>query len=112
MLASRPWVQITALGAPVEPDVNSSSRIVSGPGSSEGTDAPATAQARWDADQLVTGPDPDAVAAQLGRVATAAGADSVNLRVHVPGVSVEAAREQIALLGSCGIRFDVDVHDR
>ena len=74
--------------------------------------APATAQARWDADQLVTGPDPDAVAAQLGRVATAAGADSVNLRVHVPGVSVEAAREQIALLGSCGIRFDVDVHDR
>ena len=42
----------------------------------------------------------------------AAGADSVNLRVHVPGVSVEAAREQIALLGSCGIRFDVDVHDR
>ena len=68
--------------------------------------------ARWDSDQLVTGPDPDAVAAELGRVVASAGADSLNLRVHVPGVPVEAAREQIALLGSCGIRFDVDVHDR
>src|SRR5207247_1889938 len=29
--------------------------------------APATAQARWDADQLVTGPDPDAVAALAAR---------------------------------------------
>ena len=74
--------------------------------------APAAAQARWDADQLVTGPDPDAVADELGRVVTRAGADSLNLRVHVPGVSVDAAREQIALLGSCRIRFDADVHDR
>ena len=29
-----------------------------------------------------------------------AGADALNLRVHVPGVSVTAAREQIARLGA------------
>jgi alkanesulfonate monooxygenase SsuD/methylene tetrahydromethanopterin reductase-like flavin-dependent oxidoreductase (luciferase family) len=74
--------------------------------------SPADAQARWEGEQLVTGPDAETVAAELGRVARTAGADSLNLRVHVPGVSVEAAREQIALIGRCRIRFDLDAHDR
>jgi hypothetical protein len=36
----------------------------------------------------------------LVAVARDAGADALNLRVHVPGVSAAAAREQIERLGS------------
>jgi alkanesulfonate monooxygenase SsuD/methylene tetrahydromethanopterin reductase-like flavin-dependent oxidoreductase (luciferase family) len=62
--------------------------------------APATAQAHWNADELLTAPTAEAVAEQLAAIASAAGADAVNLRIHVPGVSPDAARDQIARLAA------------
>ena len=43
--------------------------------------------------------DAGALAAALAAVARRAGVDALNLRVHVPGVSASAAREQIAAMG-------------
>ena len=40
------------------------------------------------------------VADGLADAARRAGADAVNVRVHVPGVTPDAAREQIARLGA------------
>jgi alkanesulfonate monooxygenase SsuD/methylene tetrahydromethanopterin reductase-like flavin-dependent oxidoreductase (luciferase family) len=61
--------------------------------------APQKAQAHWEGDQLVGASDAKAVAQGLADGMREAGVDAVNLRVHVPGVSPEAAREQIARLG-------------
>ncbi len=61
--------------------------------------APRSAQAHWEGDQLVGASDARAVAEALADGARRAGADAVNLRVHVPGVSPTAARKQIARLG-------------
>jgi alkanesulfonate monooxygenase SsuD/methylene tetrahydromethanopterin reductase-like flavin-dependent oxidoreductase (luciferase family) len=58
------------------------------------------AQAHWEGEQLVGAPDAAAVAEGLADAARRAGADAVNVRVHVPGVSPSAAREQIELLGA------------
>jgi alkanesulfonate monooxygenase SsuD/methylene tetrahydromethanopterin reductase-like flavin-dependent oxidoreductase (luciferase family) len=55
--------------------------------------SPADAQARWKGDQVLG--DADAIADAARR----AGCDAVNLRIHVPGVSPSAARDQIAALG-------------
>ena len=57
------------------------------------------AMSHWDDDALATSDDPDEVAGRLLAAATAAHADALNLRIHVPGVSPAAAREQIAALG-------------
>jgi alkanesulfonate monooxygenase SsuD/methylene tetrahydromethanopterin reductase-like flavin-dependent oxidoreductase (luciferase family) len=57
------------------------------------------AQSHWQGDQLAGGDDPAAVAKSLVDAVSAAGADSLNLRVHVPGVSPQEARDQIARLG-------------
>ncbi len=58
------------------------------------------AQAHWgDADQLVGASDAASVAEELAAVALTVGADAVNLRVHVPGVTPAMAHEQIAALG-------------
>jgi alkanesulfonate monooxygenase SsuD/methylene tetrahydromethanopterin reductase-like flavin-dependent oxidoreductase (luciferase family) len=57
------------------------------------------AQQHWHGDQLAGSTDPSEVAATLANAAARAGADALNLRVHVPGVSPEAAREQIIRLG-------------
>jgi hypothetical protein len=62
--------------------------------------APASAPAHWGADEMVVAPGAPEVAAALLEVQQAAGADALNLRVHVPGVTVAAARRQIARLGS------------
>lgn len=43
--------------------------------------------------------DPDALAAELADIARKVGATCLNLRIHVPGVAPEAAREQIEVLG-------------
>ncbi|WP_331766649.1 hypothetical protein [Embleya sp. NBC_00896] len=43
--------------------------------------------------------DPAALADELADVARDVGATCVNLRIHVPGVAAEAAREQIEALG-------------
>jgi alkanesulfonate monooxygenase SsuD/methylene tetrahydromethanopterin reductase-like flavin-dependent oxidoreductase (luciferase family) len=55
--------------------------------------SPAEAQARWKGDQVLGAADAIADAARD------AGCDAVNLRIHVPGVSPSAARDQIAALG-------------
>ena len=60
---------------------------------------PPSAQATWGADELVDATDPGSVAEGLADAARQAGCDSLNLRVHVPGVSPSEARDQIARLG-------------
>jgi alkanesulfonate monooxygenase SsuD/methylene tetrahydromethanopterin reductase-like flavin-dependent oxidoreductase (luciferase family) len=60
---------------------------------------PRPAQAHWGSDELANRAEPDAVASDLVDAVTAAGADALNVRVHVPGVTVETAREQIARMG-------------
>jgi hypothetical protein len=60
--------------------------------------APDTAQAHWNADELLTAPTADEVAGQLATVAAACGCDAINLRIHVPGVTPTAARAQIEQL--------------
>ena len=57
------------------------------------------AQGHWGGDELITALRPDDVAARLGEVWRRTGADAVNLRVHAPGISPEAVREQIVRLG-------------
>jgi alkanesulfonate monooxygenase SsuD/methylene tetrahydromethanopterin reductase-like flavin-dependent oxidoreductase (luciferase family) len=61
--------------------------------------APANAPAHWGTDEMITGASGADVARRLVDVARAADVDALNLRVHVPGVSPEHAREQIARLG-------------
>jgi alkanesulfonate monooxygenase SsuD/methylene tetrahydromethanopterin reductase-like flavin-dependent oxidoreductase (luciferase family) len=56
------------------------------------------AQQHWEGQQLVAGTNAAAVADGLAGVVERAGADAVNVRVHVPGVPPEMAREQIDLL--------------
>jgi alkanesulfonate monooxygenase SsuD/methylene tetrahydromethanopterin reductase-like flavin-dependent oxidoreductase (luciferase family) len=53
------------------------------------------AQAKWSANQLTEGA-PGAIAASLSADMAATGADSLNLRVHVPGVSPAEAARHIA----------------
>ena len=53
------------------------------------------AQSKWSANQLTEG-DPGQIAATLLADMAATGSDSLNLRVHVPGVSPEAAAGHIA----------------
>lgn len=57
------------------------------------------AQQHWQGDQLAGATDPAEVTESLADAAKRAGADALNLRVHVPGVSPEPAREQIVRLG-------------
>lgn len=57
------------------------------------------AQARWGRDELITAADGREVAQQLAATLERAGANAVNLRVHVPGVTPGMAREQIVQLG-------------
>jgi alkanesulfonate monooxygenase SsuD/methylene tetrahydromethanopterin reductase-like flavin-dependent oxidoreductase (luciferase family) len=61
--------------------------------------SPDAAQSHWDGDQLAGGAEPGEVADRLLDDTRRAGADALNLRVHVPGVSPEAAWEQIGRLG-------------
>ncbi len=61
--------------------------------------APDRAPAHWGADEMVAGDDADDVAGRLVAAVHASGADALNVRCHVPGVSPAAAREQIGRLG-------------
>jgi alkanesulfonate monooxygenase SsuD/methylene tetrahydromethanopterin reductase-like flavin-dependent oxidoreductase (luciferase family) len=61
--------------------------------------APTGATATWGADELLTDTDGDALATRLARVVVDAGADACNVRIHVPGVDPDTAREQIVRLG-------------
>jgi alkanesulfonate monooxygenase SsuD/methylene tetrahydromethanopterin reductase-like flavin-dependent oxidoreductase (luciferase family) len=62
--------------------------------------APETAAAHWGADEMAASTDPAEVADRLVEAATTAGADAVNLRVHAPGITPSAVREQIERIGS------------
>ena len=59
----------------------------------------AAAQDKWGTDELAGGDESNEVVDALHDSAVRAGADAVNLRVHVPGVTPEMAREQIERLG-------------
>jgi alkanesulfonate monooxygenase SsuD/methylene tetrahydromethanopterin reductase-like flavin-dependent oxidoreductase (luciferase family) len=61
--------------------------------------APAGAAANWGADELIAARDAAEVAARLVDAARDAGADALNLRVHVAGITPAAARMQIERLG-------------
>ena len=58
-----------------------------------------SAQLHWGGNELIGSTDPAAVASGVADVARRADADALNLRVHIPGVSPEVVREQIAALG-------------
>jgi hypothetical protein len=58
------------------------------------------AMQHWKGDQYVGENDPIAVVDTLTDVLARTGADALNLRVHVPGVTPDQAREQIARLGA------------
>ncbi len=60
--------------------------------------APPGAQAHWRGDQVVAGRDAVAVAERLVAVLDAAGADALNIRVHVPGLGPAVVGDQIAAL--------------
>jgi alkanesulfonate monooxygenase SsuD/methylene tetrahydromethanopterin reductase-like flavin-dependent oxidoreductase (luciferase family) len=62
--------------------------------------APAGAASHWGAAEMAAAPDAASVAAQLAAAATTAGADALNLRVHVPGVTPTEVRAQIERLGA------------
>jgi alkanesulfonate monooxygenase SsuD/methylene tetrahydromethanopterin reductase-like flavin-dependent oxidoreductase (luciferase family) len=51
-------------------------------------------------DQTVSSEDPDRMADQLGDVMRSAGADALNLRVHLPGMAPDSVRGQIEQLGA------------
>jgi alkanesulfonate monooxygenase SsuD/methylene tetrahydromethanopterin reductase-like flavin-dependent oxidoreductase (luciferase family) len=57
------------------------------------------AMQHWGTDELVGEDDPGAVSDGLLDAARRAGVDALNLRVHVPGVTPDAARRQIEQLG-------------
>jgi alkanesulfonate monooxygenase SsuD/methylene tetrahydromethanopterin reductase-like flavin-dependent oxidoreductase (luciferase family) len=61
--------------------------------------APAASQTHWEGEQLLSSASASEVADGLADTAHRSGADAVNVRVHVPGVTPAAAREQIARLG-------------
>jgi alkanesulfonate monooxygenase SsuD/methylene tetrahydromethanopterin reductase-like flavin-dependent oxidoreductase (luciferase family) len=58
-----------------------------------------SAMQHWGADELVGDTDGATVAGRLVDVMRRAGADALNLRVHVPGVTPRDARDQIERLG-------------
>jgi alkanesulfonate monooxygenase SsuD/methylene tetrahydromethanopterin reductase-like flavin-dependent oxidoreductase (luciferase family) len=51
-------------------------------------------------DQTVTSPDPAELAERLVAIQDESGVDAINLRVHLPGLSAQAIREQISALGT------------
>jgi alkanesulfonate monooxygenase SsuD/methylene tetrahydromethanopterin reductase-like flavin-dependent oxidoreductase (luciferase family) len=61
--------------------------------------APDAATVHWGDDELAQSTESDVVVERLVDSARAAGADALNLRVHVPGVDAADARAQIERLG-------------
>ncbi len=51
-------------------------------------------------DQTIVSDEPEEMAERLGATVREVGADALNLRIHLPGISPEQAREQIAQIGS------------
>jgi alkanesulfonate monooxygenase SsuD/methylene tetrahydromethanopterin reductase-like flavin-dependent oxidoreductase (luciferase family) len=62
--------------------------------------APAAAMERWaDEDQTIVAGDADEAAERVGEMLMGSGCDTLNLRVHVKGLSPDSVRSQIELLG-------------
>jgi alkanesulfonate monooxygenase SsuD/methylene tetrahydromethanopterin reductase-like flavin-dependent oxidoreductase (luciferase family) len=61
--------------------------------------SPSAAHATWGEQEMVDAAGSEAVATGLLDALDRSGCDALNLRVHVPGVTPEVAREQIARLG-------------
>lgn len=61
--------------------------------------APAGASSNWGTDELAAAPDAAEVAERLLDALRITGADALNIRVHVPGVTPAAARAQIEQIG-------------
>ena len=61
--------------------------------------APGAAPEHWGRDEMIQSTDADEVAERLVGTARDATADALNLRVHVPGIDPDVAREQIERLG-------------
>jgi alkanesulfonate monooxygenase SsuD/methylene tetrahydromethanopterin reductase-like flavin-dependent oxidoreductase (luciferase family) len=57
------------------------------------------AQATWGDQEMVDATGPDDVVSGLLDSLERSGCDALNIRIHVPGVAPEAAREQIVVLG-------------
>jgi alkanesulfonate monooxygenase SsuD/methylene tetrahydromethanopterin reductase-like flavin-dependent oxidoreductase (luciferase family) len=57
-----------------------------------------SATQHWNGQQMVNADDPEEIAERLIAAVEAAGADALNIRVHVPGLSPGAVREQIEAL--------------
>ena len=53
----------------------------------------------WDGQQHIGSDDPKEVAERVVASMVAAGADAVNMRIHVPGVTPDMACDQIVRLG-------------
>ena len=67
--------------------------------------APGAASAHWGGDELAQSSEPAVVAERLVAAARDAGADALNLRVHVAGVGPTEARDQIERLGDGVLPF-------
>jgi alkanesulfonate monooxygenase SsuD/methylene tetrahydromethanopterin reductase-like flavin-dependent oxidoreductase (luciferase family) len=63
------------------------------------------AMKHWTANEVVSGTEAATVADGLFEVMTRAGADACNLRVHAPGITPEAVREQIPALAAVVTRL-------
>ncbi len=87
VLIRRAW-----LGEPPTADVDRQVGVYRGYASSGAT-------SHWGANEMATSRDAAEVAERLSEAARDSGANALNLRCHVPGVGVEAAREQIVALG-------------
>jgi alkanesulfonate monooxygenase SsuD/methylene tetrahydromethanopterin reductase-like flavin-dependent oxidoreductase (luciferase family) len=53
----------------------------------------------WGADELIAATEPRELGERIGDVASRAGADALNLRLHTPGIPPSVIRDQIVRLG-------------
>ncbi len=58
-----------------------------------------SASKKWTEDEMIAADDPRAVAELVASVVDRAGADALNLRVHVEGITPTEARDQIGAIG-------------
>jgi alkanesulfonate monooxygenase SsuD/methylene tetrahydromethanopterin reductase-like flavin-dependent oxidoreductase (luciferase family) len=74
--------------------------------------APKAAAAHWGRNEMAASPDPVEVADRLIEAATTAGANAVNVRVHVPGTTTTSVREQIERIGAQVVPLLHETHYR
>ena len=82
------------LGRPAAARAGSSSRSTS-----TARYAAASAQSHWADDAVLSSADPVELAEMLVETVVLAGCDGLNIRLHVPGITPEEIRDQLAALG-------------